>query len=185
MNKLSKIVEELQRASLFDLYRLRVTIEHMLDDPRRIEAIKRRLRPGQAVTYFDHTENRSIEAIIIKVKRTRLLVENKHNRERWDIPFYWVNLEEVETDIGVSSGQIGLDKSQVKIGDKVGFLNKQNEELYGEVIKLNRKTAGILVEGYQRWRVAYSLLFPVIDGEIGTAPKLVDGKVMNKTNQSD
>ncbi len=132
----SKIVEDLKDASLFDLYRLRVAINHLLEDPQRIKAIKRYLKPDQEITYFDQGENRLIEARVVKLKRTRLLVENKHDRKYWNIPFYWVNLANVDTDIEASLNKVGLDKSQVKIGDKVGFLGKQNTEVYGEVIYL-------------------------------------------------
>ena len=36
----SKIIEELKKASLFDLYRLRVALNHQLETPRRVEEIK-------------------------------------------------------------------------------------------------------------------------------------------------
>lgn len=175
----SKIVEELKDASLFDLYRLRVAIEHLLENPQRIKAIKRQLRPGQDITYFDRAENRLIEAKVIKLKRTRLLVENKHDNQRWDIPFHWVNLDNVNTDIEVSP-KVGLDKSQLKIGDEVGFLGRQDTEVYGEVIRLNQKTATVLVDEHEQWRVPYGLLFSVIDGERVTASKLIEGTVIKK-----
>jgi len=108
----SSIIEELKQASLFDLYRLRVAISYQLEKPQRVQEIKRQLKPGQTITYFDGAENRLIKAQVIKLKRTRLLVENKHDKQRWDIPFYWVNLDSVDTDITLSS-TMRLDKSQI------------------------------------------------------------------------
>jgi len=95
----SRIIEESKQASLFDLYRLQVAISHQLENPQRVQEIKSQLRPGQHITYFDTAENRLVEATVIKLKRTRLLVENKHDKQRWNIPFYRVNLDSVDTDI--------------------------------------------------------------------------------------
>lgn len=162
----SKIVEELKQASLFDLYRLRVAINHQLENPQRIEDIKSNLNPGQTVSYFDEVGNRLVEAKIIRLKRTRLLVENIHDKQRWDIPFCGVNLDRVDTDITYSSRK-GIVKSQLKVGDTVGFHDKHNNDVYGEVIRLNQKTATIVTNTNTKWRVAYELLYVVIDGELG------------------
>lgn len=173
----SKAVEELKQASLFDLYRLRVAINHQLENPQRIEEIRRNLKPGQTVSYFDTVENRSIGARIIRLKRTRLLVENIHDKQRWDIPFYWINLDRVDTDI-VMSARKGVEKSQLKVGDMVGFQDKQNNDVYGEVIRLNPKTATVVTNTNAKWRVAYGLLYLVIDGEQGY-PNLIEGQILD------
>ena len=120
----SRILEELARASLFDLYRLRVAMGHQLDDPRRIQEIKRQLEPGQEMSYSDDQANKLVQARVVSLKRTRLLVENKHDHQRWSVPFYSVNLEGVGTDIRSLANQEGLDKSQLKIGDQVGFRDR-------------------------------------------------------------
>lgn len=132
----SKIMEELKDASLFEMYRLRGAINQHLEDPKRISEIRRHLRIGQIINYFDSTENRAVEAEIIKLKRTRLLVENIHDKQQWDIPFYWVNIDRVNTDIRTSSVSRGVDKMELKVGDTVGFQDKQNNDVYGEVIRL-------------------------------------------------
>jgi hypothetical protein len=173
----SRIIEELKQASLFDLYRLRVAIDHQLEDPQSIREIKSQLRPGQTITYFDGAENRLIEAQVIKLKRTRLLVKNTHNEQLWDVPFYWVNLDSVDTDITLSS-TVGLDKSQLKVGDRVGFQDKQNNDVYGKVIRLNRKTATILTDDHTKWRVGYGLLYPLIEGEQGYP--MIEGKISDQ-----
>lgn len=173
----SKISKELKKASTFDLYRLSVVINQQLENPQRIEEIRRNLKSGQTIGYFDRTENRLIEAEIIKLKRTRLLVENIHNKERWNIPFYWINMDGVDTDIGESSG-IGLEKSQLKVGDKVGFQDKQNNDVYGEIIRLNQKTATIVTSTNAKWRVAYDYLYLVIEGE-QMHPSLIEGQILD------
>ena len=94
----SHLLEELEQASLFDLYRLHVAIGHQLDDPKCIRAIRRQLKPGQEITYFDDRENRLVKATVISLKRTRLLVESCHDLQQWNIPFHSVNLEGVATE---------------------------------------------------------------------------------------
>ena len=173
----SKIVEELKQASLFDLYRLNVAIDHQLEDPQRLSEIKQNLRPGQIVSYFDSTENRLIEAKVVKLKRTRLLVENCHDKKLWNIPFYWVNLDQVDTDIALSSKR-GIEKSHLKVGDMVGFQDKHNNDVYGKVIRLNQKTASIITNDNAKWRVSYGFLYFVIDGE-PAHPNLLEGQVVD------
>ena len=175
----SELIKALEAVSTFDLYRLQVAIGHLLEEPKRLKAIKRGLKPGQEITYFDQGENRLVEARVIKLKQIRLLVERKDNQERWDIPFYWVNLKNVETEPPIAPNLLGLDKNQVRIGDRVGFEAREGEILYGEVIRLNRKTATLVVEDEGEWRVGYSLLFPVIEGQ-EARPKLIEGWVIKK-----
>lgn len=173
----STIVATLKEASLFDLYRLRVAINQLLDDPQRIDQIRSRLKPGQTITYFEPAENRLVEAIVIKLKRKRVLVENTDDQQRWIIPMYWVNLDEVNTDITLPSKK-GLDRSQLKVGDIVGFQDNQNNDLSGKVIRLNQKTVTIRTDTGAKWRVGYAWLYPVIDGEPGL-PYLIEGQIVN------
>ncbi|MCX6056830.1 MAG: hypothetical protein NTW69_01600, partial [Chloroflexi bacterium] len=112
----SKIVDDLKQASLFDLYRLGVAINQQLDNPQRLDEIKKRLNPGRMICYFDPVENRLIEAKIIRLKRTQLLVKNVLDQKEWIIPVYWVNLDEENTDI-IAPSKKGLDKSQLKVGE--------------------------------------------------------------------
>ncbi len=170
----SHILQALQQATSFDLYRLKVAIDQQLENPQRTTAMRNRLKPGQVISYFDSTENRLIEATVLELRRTRILVQNTHDKAKWTIPFYMVNLEEVETDISVPT-QRGVDKSQLKVGDAVVFPDKQNNDIHGEVIRLNRKTATIIADTGAKWRVGYGLISLVIDGE-RASPKLIEGK---------
>ncbi len=173
----SRIIEQLKKASLFDLHRLQVAIDHLLEDPQRIQEIKSQLKPGQLITYFERGENRPVEAKVIRLKRKCLLVENQHDQKRWNIPFYWVNLDNVDTNITLSS-RTGLDKNQVRVGDVVGFRDRQNNDIHGEVIRLNQKTVTVSTDDHTKWRVAYSLLYAVIEGERGY-PRLNDSRIID------
>jgi len=159
----TSIIEGLRVASLFDLFRLRAALTMQLEDPGRIEQVRARLRPGMPITYFDEVQNRLVSASVIELRRTRLLIENQHDKERWSIPFGAVNIEEVETDLRTAAAPQGLERSRLKVGDAVGFRDRQNQDRYGQVLALNPKTVTILTRDQQRWRVAYQFLFPVID----------------------
>ncbi len=159
----TSIIEGLRVASLFDLFRLRAALTMQLEDPGRIEQVRARLRPGMLITYFDEVQNRLVSASVIELRRTRLLIENQHDKERWSIPFGAVNIEEVETDLRAAAAPQGLERSRLKVGDAVGFRDRQNQDRYGQVLALNPKTVTILTRDQQRWRVAYQFLFPVID----------------------
>ncbi len=157
------IISELRSASLFDLFRLRAALSQQLEDPERIAQVRSRLRPGMPISYFDEAQNRQIEARVLELHRTRLLVENRHDKGRWSIPFGAVNIDRVETDIRAGAEQRAIDRSQLKVGDAIGFHDRQNQDKYGRVVALNQKTATILTTDNQKWRVAYQFLFPVID----------------------
>ena len=103
----SSVLAEVNKASLFDLYRLMVAVNQQLDNPERIEEIKLRLKPGQEITYFDEQENRLIEAMVISLQRTHLLVQNIRDGERWSIRFCTVNLDQAQTDIQAISVRNG------------------------------------------------------------------------------
>ncbi len=161
----TEILGALNKATLFDLHRLKSAIYQELLNPERIDAIKMQLKPGQHISYFDSTLNCLIDAIVIKPKKTRCLVEHIKDGERWNIPFYYINLEGVDADIRPVKNQKGIPKSVLKVGDIVGFKNKEQNDIYGEVIRLNQKTATIQVDLQNKWRVSYGFLFPVLDGE--------------------
>ncbi len=161
----SRILDDLNSATLFDLFRLSVAIEQQLDDPKRIEEVRVKLRPGMEITFFDRDRNHLVNARVLKLNRTRLDVHNLLDHRDWSIRYCTVNLENVETDIKPTK-TLGISRTELKIGDAVGFCDKQNQEKYGRVIALNQKTASILVNEREKWRVAYSFLFPIIEGAV-------------------
>jgi hypothetical protein len=183
---ISAVYEALEEASLFELYRLQTAIGLRLDDPKKIHEIKRRLRPGQKVTYFSDDENRLIVAEVIEIRRTRLSVRDLHDGKKWNLPFYYINIDDVDTELRATSPKEGIPKSHLKIGDQVGFRDRENNRVVGQVIRLNQKTASILVNGTGKWRVAYALLYPVIDGMPGNGgPYLLEAEVTSRDDKND
>ena len=65
------ILQELNKASLFDLHRLQSAIYQELINPKRIDEIKSQLKIGQPISYFDPQTNGLIDAVILKIQITR------------------------------------------------------------------------------------------------------------------
>ena len=156
------IVSALQKASAFDLFRLQSAIGCLLDDPLRLNAIKRQLRPGMEITYFEPQENRVIPAQILEIHRTRTAIRELSTGKRWTIPLYMINIEGADTDITPNNHQV--DRLSLKIGDQVGFTDKDGGEMFGIVIKINPKRA-MIQTNQGIWAVPYSMLFTIIDGK--------------------
>jgi hypothetical protein len=161
------ILQELNKASLFDLHRLQSAIYQELLNPYRINQIKAQLKIGQSISYFDAKSNSLIDAVILEIKRTRCLVRNTKDQKKWNLPFYYLNLDNIDTDIQPAKNAVGIPKSSLKLGDKVGFKDRQGHELFGEVIRLNPKRATVRINEHCTWLVSYRSLFSVIEGEFG------------------
>ncbi len=157
----SSLIKELDKATSFDLYRLSSAIDRMLEDPVRIADIKQFLHIGQEVEYFDGNANHAVNGTVVKFLPTRVVVENHHDKKRWRLPFYMINIHRIDTRINEGTRQ-GLGRNEVAVDDLVGFLDRDNDERYGTVIRLNPKTVTLACDGGQ-WRVAYSLLFKVLN----------------------
>ncbi|HSO80667.1 MAG TPA: hypothetical protein VLQ88_10915 [Chromatiaceae bacterium] len=168
------ILEELGRASLFELYRLNAAIGNQLDDPARIAAVKRALTVGQTLRWFDRDANRLVEAKLLRINRTRAEIQNIADGKPWTIPFYLIDLEGADVAIAARKRQ-ALDRNSLRVGDGVAFKDRHGQERFGQVVKLNVKSASVQV-GAGRWRVGYSLLAPVIDGVVGSAMDALPGQ---------
>lgn len=161
------VMKQLATASPFELYRLKVAIQQSLESDEVLKYFKERLYPGQFITYLEPRENRLIRAEVLKLNRTRLLVRHVEDNEKWNVPYYFVNIDEIELPKRTSTGRGGLSRSQLSKGDRVGYISRTNKEVYAEVIRLNQKTATVRVfEDGTEWRVPYRFLFPVLDTDV-------------------
>lgn len=161
------IINALEKGSAFDLYRLHCAISIMMEDPKKMAAIKAYLTPGMPIAYFDSGKNKLIDAVVVEVRRTRLLVQNREDNARWLVRFYQLNIENVNVNLDSNNAKTGsLNKVNLRVGDRVGWVSsKCHEELFGEVIKLNPKKAHIGVADGKVWIVPYTMLFPVLEGD--------------------
>lgn len=168
----SGILQSLQQASSFDLYRLKVAISLQLESSERIRSIRDQLFVGQEIEIFNESENKAEMAVIRKFNPTTVAITVQADQSRWRVPYYWVNLEGADVRLK-NTAKKGIERSTLSIGDVVGFRSRQGHEIYGEIIRLNPKTVTVRTEQAE-WRASYGLLFPVIDSAV------INGKYIAK-----
>lgn len=160
----SHILDQLKDASAFDLHRLRSAIGVMMQEPDRCRKVMTTLVEGQEIEYFEPTENRMIPARVLKIKRTKVLVEHLENDERWNIPCYMINFDRKDTRIVQSKTAVGMNRNELAVGDRVGFRGRNQREEIGQIAKLNPKMAVVQTKE-AKWRVRYEALYPILDVE--------------------
>lgn len=159
----TEILNALKTASLFDLYRLNVSIQNEMEDPERIHQLRKTIKIGDQVTYFDSNKNALIDAIILEKNTKRVQIKNIHDQKTWNIPYYFLNIRNTQTDIQPNKEK--LSKNNVHVGECVGF-DKDGEQIIGIVIRLNHKTVTMATQNNKIWRVSYSFLFKIIDAAV-------------------
>lgn len=152
----------LNQASGFQLFRLHAAIDRLLDQPHWVERVRERLSIGQNIEYFDPQSNRLQSGHIIEFRRKRLLIQPPHTAERYLIPYVAINVEGLDTRIQETPSKV-FGANELSVGDLVGFRDHSYRERTGQITRLNDKTV-TLVSDRQRWRVAYSLLHRVVEG---------------------
>lgn len=166
----SAILNALNHASAFELYRLRLAIDHKLDDPCWIEPIRHRLRKGQEIEYFNATFNSLRRAMILEFRRKQVEVLDIEDKRRWLIEFHAINIDGVDVQVREQVSR-GLGRNEVAIGQTLGFVDREGGERSGVVLRLNDKTVTLQV-GAQQWRVAYVFLHHIVDAHAGTSRDL-------------
>jgi hypothetical protein len=162
------VAENIENFSLFELWRIYCTISNALENNHKINVIRKMLQPDMNVAYFSKSDNTMIEAIVVRVNKTRALVRNIDSLTYTNVPFYMFNVDNIPIHQNINpQAKIVLSKNNLKIGDKVGWhSNRSAQDFFGTVIKLNPKTAVIKLPDNQVWHVTYSLLFPIFDSEV-------------------
>ncbi|MEA1921016.1 MAG: hypothetical protein U9N52_14355 [Campylobacterota bacterium] len=95
------------------------------------------------------------------MNQTNCVVRDISDDSLWTTPYAAINLDNV--DISINTNQkYGLKKHQISVGEVLTFLDKENIQRYGEVVRLNQKSVTLLVNG-SSWRVAYNFLGKNID----------------------
>jgi hypothetical protein len=158
----SQILAALRQASAFDLFRLRAAIDRTLDQPDWMLAVQSRLQVGQAVTYFDPPTNRAHVGPLLELRRKQAVVLDQETRRRWLISYAAINLDNADIEVREQPRQ-GLGRNEVAVGDTVGFVDREQKERSGQVVRLNDKTVTLMCNG-QQWRVSYALLHRIVDG---------------------
>lgn len=160
----SDVLNALNQASAFELYRMRAAIDRVLDEPRWLLATQVRLQVGQPVEYFDAQANTLRRGQVLEMRRKQAVVLDRDDGRRWLIPYVAINLDGADVQIRERKPQ-GLGRNEVAIGDLVGFVDRNQQQRGGRIIRLNDKTVTLQC-GQQQWRVAYCFLHRVVDSDM-------------------
>lgn len=166
----TNLLNDLNKASLFDLYRLHAAIGKELNNPQRLSAFKQKLRIGMELSYFNSVENRLVNTRVLELRQKNVLVLDLGQQKQFVIPYYMFNIDDSDTEIHKNSKI--LTANNLKVGDCVGF-NKNGQSIVGIVERLNTKTVTLVVNSGGRWRVSYSCLYQIHDAEF-SAEQLVN-----------
>lgn len=158
----SEILRTLEKASLFEVYRLGITMHALLEQPEKLMAIKRQLHVGMSISYFSGKHNKLADATIDEIRQNCVCVRDKSNGKQWSVPLYAINFMDIP-DIHIQPTHGKLDRTQFQVGESVSFLGKYNQETYGVITQLNPKIATVLTREGTQWRIYYSNLFKVLD----------------------
>lgn len=166
----SAVLDALNHASAFDLYRLYLAIHRKLDDPAWNLAVQQRVLIGDEVEYFSSRHNAPRRGRILEKRRKQVLLLDLADSQQWLLDYCTINLEGVDVQVREATVR-GLGRNEVAIGQTVGFLDREGLERSGVIERLNDKTVSIRV-GNSRWRVAYEFLHRVVDAIPGTVVDL-------------
>ena len=134
------LLDQLRRASLFDLYRLSVAIRHELENPQHVMRIKQKLRLGMELSFFDPVQNRSVKAKLVELKQKNVVIFDLEQQKNFLIPYYMLNVDGIETAIHEKTST--LTANNLTVGDCVGF-NSDGKDIVGIIQRLNQKTATV------------------------------------------
>jgi hypothetical protein len=160
----SEVIKTLKSASAFDLYRMRAAIDRVLDEPHWMQSVQAQLKVGQEVEYFDPQANGLRKGMLLEMRRKQAVVLDRDDARRWLISYAAINLDGTDIQIRENKAR-GLGRNEVTLGDMVGFVDRDQNQRTGKIIRLNDKTVTLQC-GAAQWRVAYAYLHRVVDANI-------------------
>jgi len=167
----SDVIKALNQASAFELYRMRAAIDRVLDEPRWLQAVQARLQIGQEVKYFDSQANAIKRGRVLELRRKQAVVLDLDDAKSWIISYAAINLDGSDVQIREHKPQ-GLGRNEITVGETVGFIDRDQQQRTGKVVRLNEKTVSLQC-GNVQWRVAYSFLHRVVDAD-GLHPDVIE-----------
>jgi hypothetical protein len=157
---LHDLMNALQQAPDLDLLRLRTAIDHLLQSPTRLLAVRQRLQLGQEVDFWNLRDNRMQHGRITKFKSDQLLILAENPPQYWWVPYAAIPLDPSQAPLQEPPRPPG--RADFALGDTVSFEGRDLIQRLGSIVRLNQKTATVSCDGHQ-WRVSFELLRHVVD----------------------
>ena len=172
------LLSELDRLSLFELGCLGRALGNLSADPARIARARSLLRPGLEVEYWNSKKGDFTKAIVLELFRTSALVQHMKDQEQWTVHLSLIVPPDTKP---ILSPMPSSSRSEWRVGDLVGFKDRQNRERFGTIEKLNPRKAQVRLRSGEVWRVDYPLLVPIHELEKTVMPELPDAPDHMKT----
>src|ERR1051325_2540270 len=113
------LMSTLENASDLELVQLPTAIAHLLENPKRILAIRQRLHTGQEIQFWSLRDRRVHRGRLTQFKPDQVLVHQEHNR------YVWVEYAALIIDDAQQAPQPPqrpmLTREDFRLGDTVGF----------------------------------------------------------------
>jgi len=143
------------------------------------------LSEGQETTFFDYQTNNERACTVVSKQRTTVTVRLHDENSEYRVPYYTLNMAGVDVSIRQQQEASGMSRQELSIGAQVGFINSRDgKQVTGAVERLNQKSVTISTRD-GKWRVAYSMLFPVIDGEAAGRDGVIQGQLVLDSSLED
>jgi hypothetical protein len=160
---LRALMSALEHAPDLDLLQLRVAIDHLLHNPKRILAIRARLRTGQLVRFWSVHDRSMRQGRTVQFKPEQVLIHEDGQTTNYQV---WTEYAAIKLDDAAPVPELKprpmLTREDFHRGESVSFEGRDLIEHAGNITRLNTKTATVTCpEG--EWRVPYALLRRVLD----------------------
>jgi len=157
---LHDLMSALQQASDLELLRLRTAIDHLLQSPTRLLAVRQRLELGQEVDFWNLRDNQMQHGRITKFKSDQLLILAEKPPQYWWVPYAALQLDPRQAPLPEPPTPLG--RADFAPGDTLSFEGRDLIQRLGSIVRLNPKTATVSCDGHE-WRVSFALLRHVVD----------------------
>ena len=165
----ARMIEALDGASSLQLYQLRALIDVMLAEPKRTMQACAELHLGQPVRFVDFRTGELRQGKVVAKQATQASVLEEATRRTWKIPY--VSIEAAETTPGDAAKPYDPPPEPAQrpsptgfaVGDRVTFDDGKGGALVGVIAKINRRTASVVTDNRQSWRVDFPLLRHVVE----------------------
>jgi hypothetical protein len=166
-----RVLEVLHNASSLELFRLNTLIERLLADPQRVIAIRKGLRLGQKIRFYDPLQGALTEGRITAMADRHASIEQARPRRLWKLPYAAIeppDQSELASDPTPAPPATIPRREDFRRGDRVSFEDRYLKTHLGVIVRINPRTATVTAEGVE-WRVSFALLRPVLDIEAQSA----------------
>ena len=163
-----RMIDALNMATSLELFKLNAVIDRLLNDPKRIIAIRVQLHIGQTVQFFDWQRQQMRPGRVVALRDRQVVVHDEGARVEWKLPY--AAIEPPKGAPGGSDGPTPSEKSapprpqrgDFRVGEKVTFDDRYLQTHVGTIVRINQRTASIDSEG-SSWRVPFSGLRHLVD----------------------